>query len=234
MTSLCAITVLILSSACECIAPHSKNEEGVNSIVLHDQRDRSSLINDAVKSDLRYVDKKMVVKYSLKYRIDYRLILAMIKQESRFDDGAISYRGAQGLMQIMPVTYSEISEEIGIQDPFLPHENLNAGVYYVAKLSELFKDVKGDDNISLMLAAYNAGPSRIYDAQELAAYLGEDPYSWSSIRNILPLLSKRYYSLHHAAWNTSRPPNGYYGSARQTIRYVENIMKTYHAYRQPA
>jgi membrane-bound lytic murein transglycosylase MltF len=157
----------------------------------------------------------------------------MIKQESRFNHEAVSERGAQGLMQIMPVTHSEIAEEIDVQDPFLPRENLRAGIYYVSKLTELFKNVKGDDRTRLVLAAYNAGPSRIYDAQELAAYLGEDPHSWTSIRNVLPLLSKRYYSLHQSVWGSSRPPNGYYGSSNQTIRYVENIMKTFHNYCDP-
>ena len=95
----------------------------------------------------------------------------------RYAGIAVSERGAQGLMQIMPVTNSEIAEEIDIQDPSLPHENLRAGVYYVAKLSELFKDVKGEDRIRLVLAAYNAGPSRIYDAQEL----GFDPKEQAAV-----------------------------------------------------
>jgi membrane-bound lytic murein transglycosylase F len=228
------LAILIISTVCESVGPFSGPETSLESIALCSPNSVKLLLNDAIKKDLQYVNKSAVGQYSSKYGIDFRLIMAMIKQESRFDQDAVSERGAQGLMQIMPVTNSEIADEIDIQDPSLPHENLRAGVYYVAKLSELFKDVKGEDRTRLVLAAYNAGPSRIYDAQELAAYLGEDPHSWSSIRNMLPLLSKRYYSLHHSVWGTNRPPNGYYGSANQTIQYVDNIMKTYLSYCKPA
>ena len=228
------MAILILSTVCESVGPISGPGSPLESAPFYSPHSAKLIMNDAIKKDLQYINKNTVGLYSSRYGIDFRLILAMIKQESRFNQEAVSERGAQGLMQIMPVTNSEIAEEIDIQDPSLPHENLRAGVYYVAKLSELFKDVKGEDRIRLVLAAYNAGPSRIYDAQELAAYLGEDPHSWSSIRNMLPLLSKRYYSLHHSVWGADRPPNGYYGSANQTIQYVDNIMKTYHAYCTPA
>ena len=226
------LALLILSTAGECVAPSSSASLQMSQTSLADASDvRSASLNDRVKNDLRCVDEKLVRRYAKEFGVDFRLILAMIKHESQFDEDAVSERGAQGLMQIMPVTHSELSEELDVEDPMLPEANLRAGVYYVAKLCELFKDANAHDRVCLALAAYNAGPSRIYDAQELAAYLGENPRSWSSIRTVLPLLSKRYYSLHHSVWSASRPPNGYFGSSRQTIRYVENIMKTYQSYR---
>ena len=85
--------------------------------------------------------------------------------------------------------------------------------------------------MSLALAAYNAGPSRVYDAQELAAYMGEDPSSWRAVAKALPLLSKRYYSLHALVWNDARPKYGYYGSSRQTITYVDRVMNSYETLR---
>ncbi len=105
----------------------------------------------------------------------------------------------------MPVTNSEISEELDMKESYLPDENLKAGIYYFSKLYELFKGETEEDRLSLALAAYNAGPSRIYDAQELAAYLGENPSRWSSIQTMLPLLSKRYYSLHQSVWKITGP-----------------------------
>ena len=121
------------------------------------------------------IDVDIVREYAEEFHIDYRLVLAMIKQESQFDRNAESERGAKGLMQIMPVTNSQISEELNVEESYLPEENLRAGIYYFSKLYELFKGETEEDRCSLTLAAYNAGPSRIYDAQKLAAYLGENP-----------------------------------------------------------
>lgn len=228
------LAVLILSGAGECVAPgqsagvHSHHEG-----ILGELDDCSISLNGEISRDLRCVDEALVKECATEYGIDFRLILAIIKHESSFDEDAVSDHGAEGLMQIMPVTHLEISEAIDVQNPFVPRDNIRAGVYYVSKLSELFKDARGDDRISLVLAAYNAGPARIYDAQELAAYMGESPRSWSSMKAMLPLLSRRYYSLHQAVWNNGRPPNGFFGCSLQTIRYVENIMETYHSYLQP-
>ncbi len=166
-------------------------------------------------------------KYADEYGVDYRLVLAIIHQESRFDPEALSGRGASGMMQIMPVTNAEITSQLEILDPSHPRENLRAGIYYFAKLSRLFKNATPDDRVSLALAAYNAGPSRVYDAQELAAYMGEDPSSWRAVAKALPLLSKRYYSLHALVWNDAHPKYGYYGSSRQTITYVDRVMNAY-------
>jgi membrane-bound lytic murein transglycosylase F len=177
-------------------------------------------------------DLASVRRFAAEYGVDYRLILAIIRQESRFDREAVSDRGASGMMQIMPVTNAEITSQLEILDPGHPRENLRAGIYYFAKLARLFKDASPEDQLSLALAAYNAGPSRVYDAQELAAYMGEDPSSWRSVAKALPLLSKRYYTLHALVWDDARPKYGYYGSSRQTITYVEKVMNTYESLRQ--
>jgi peptidoglycan lytic transglycosylase F len=168
--------------------------------------------------------------YSAMYGVDYRLILAIIKQESRFDQQALSGRGARGYMQIMPVTNSELREELELSDPELPLENIRAGVYYFSKLYALFPGASEGDRLCLALAAYNAGPARIYDAQELAAYIGEDAGNWTSVQSILPLLSKRYYSLHQTIWEGGRPPSGYFGESHQTIGYVKGVLKSYAFY----
>ena len=180
--------------------------------------------------EVRSVNQVIIRKYSEEYGIDYRLILAMMKQESQFDENAVSERGAIGLMQIMPVTHMELNEELDLEGSYLPEENVRVGIYYFSKLVRLFKTETRENGMRLALAAYNAGPSRVYDAQDLAAYLGENPIEWTSIRHVLPLLSKRYYSLHHAVWTESRPPAGYFGSWKETTNYVDNIMKTYHQY----
>ncbi|HYQ87947.1 MAG TPA: transglycosylase SLT domain-containing protein [Bacteroidota bacterium] len=176
------------------------------------------------------VEFRAVKRYSALYGVDYRLILAIIKQESQFDEQARSGRGAIGLMQVMPVTAMEIRDKLDLAGTGHPIENIRVGVYYFSKLYSRFKGAKARDRVRLALAAYNAGPARICDAQVLAAYIGENPGSWSSIQSTLPLLSKRCYSLHETVWPNGKPPSGYFGEANQTIDYVSSVVRTYSEY----
>jgi hypothetical protein len=83
------------------------------------------------------------------------LVKAVVKCESRFDPVAVSPRGAQGLMQLMPATQSLL----GVPDALEPRHNIAAGVRYLAMLQQIFN---GD--VPLMLAAYNAGPQAVLNA----------------------------------------------------------------------
>jgi soluble lytic murein transglycosylase-like protein len=80
------------------------------------------------------------------------LLRAIIDRESGFRPCAVSRKGAQGLMQLMP----ETAAELGVNDPFDPKENIAAGARF---LSQLLERYKGD--ITLALGAYNAGPARV-------------------------------------------------------------------------
>ncbi|NLL36942.1 MAG: lytic transglycosylase domain-containing protein [Fretibacterium sp.] len=86
------------------------------------------------------------------YNIDEELIRAMIQVESGWNQKAVSSKGAQGLMQLMPRT----AKMLGVDDPFDPHQNIEGGVKYISDLTD-----KYDGDIEKALAAYNAGPSRI-------------------------------------------------------------------------
>lgn len=87
--------------------------------------------------------------------LDPALVKAVIKCESRFDPGAQSPRGAQGLMQLMPGTQAML----GVSNPFDPQHNVAAGTRYLALLKQTFN---GD--LQLALAAYNAGPQTVVGA----------------------------------------------------------------------
>jgi len=87
-----------------------------------------------------------------RFSVDFSLIKAVIKAESDFNNKVTSHKGAQGLMQLMPKT----ANDMAVEDPFNPEENIFGGTRYLGILLERFKDDK-----RLALAAYNAGPERV-------------------------------------------------------------------------
>ncbi|MBP1648779.1 MAG: rane-bound lytic murein transglycosylase [Bacteroidetes bacterium] len=173
-----------------------------------------------------------IKRYALEYGFDWRLILAVMKQESRFMPEAESEKGAFGLMQIMPVTGAEVARSLSLEDLSHPGTNIRAGVYYLRKLYDLYDGSSDADRLKLTLASYNAGPGRVYDAQELAAYLQDDPGRWQSVKAAMPLLSKRYETLHRNVWPLQKPRNGWFGGSRQTIAYVTAVVEHYETYKQ--
>jgi len=85
-----------------------------------------------------------------------KLVRAVVEQESAFRPCAVSKHGALGLMQLMPAT----AEELEVEDPLDPKENIDAGTKFLRQLLEKFK---GD--LALSLAAYNAGPAAVEEAK---------------------------------------------------------------------
>ena len=115
-----------------------------------------------------------------KQGVDPRFIHAVIKQESRYDPKAVSYVGAQGLMQMMPAT----AKRFGLKDPFDATTNVEAGTKY---LKWLLKRFNGD--VSLALAGYNAGEGSV------DKYKGMPPYSETQnyVKKIVATYGKTYH-----------------------------------------
>ncbi len=94
----------------------------------------------------------LINQHALAYGLDPALVKAVMITESNSNPAAISRKGAQGLMQIMPDT----AQIVELRNPFDPDENIRAGARYLKLLQEMFR---GD--LELVLAAYNAGPSKV-------------------------------------------------------------------------
>ena len=181
------------------------------------------------KSVIRY--GPIIKRYADRYEMDWRLVLAMIRQESRFRPDALSYMGAYGLMQIMPVTQAELTGKLQVLELSSPYNNVRAGVFHFRSLYRYFGGATGDDRVKISLAAYNAGLGRIRDAQAVAVHFKENPNSWEVIKRILPLLSPRHQDLHRQVWAGGTPNSRYLRNSRQTITYVEHIMQYYDEYK---
>lgn len=95
---------------------------------------------------------RLVTATARKYHVDPQLVLAVIAIESGFQVNAVSPRNAQGLMQLMP----ETAERFGVKDVFDPAQNIAGGVRYLRWLLGYF-----DGDLSLVLAAYNAGETAV-------------------------------------------------------------------------
>ncbi len=120
----------------------------------------------------------VIKKYAQEYGVDEDLIWAVIRQESGFNPGAISPKGAVGLMQLMPGT----AALMGVSNPFDVDQNIAGGVKYLEQCLSQF-----NHDVPLALAAYNAGPANVvkyqgcppfaetrnYVASILQAYAGE-------------------------------------------------------------
>jgi soluble lytic murein transglycosylase-like protein len=105
------------------------------------------------------------------------LLRAVLRQEAQYP-GAVSEKGAQGLMQLMPST----SEQFAVRDVFDPKQNVDAGARL---LKRLFDKYKG--NLGMALAAYNAGPAAVDEAKGIP----DIPETRSYVDAILKVLATK-------------------------------------------
>jgi len=113
-------------------------------------RSRGELVRGLGGDEKRY--EALIQSLCKKYDVDTALVKAVIKAESDFDPEAVSKKGAQGLMQLMP----ETARDLRVSDAFDPQENLEGGISYLRRLLDLFQ---GD--VKLAVAAYNAGENAV-------------------------------------------------------------------------
>src|SRR5437879_10007403 len=138
---LLGLTVLLLIMASGYVASRAAGPHDTRGVVG---------ISASLDAHIRNVGKR--------YSVSPDLIVAIIEAESSFNPRAVSRRGARGLMQLMPGT----AATLGVGDPFDPRENIEGGVRHLRALMDQF-----DNNLPLVLAAYNAGRQAVIDHRGL-------------------------------------------------------------------
>ncbi len=155
--------------------------------------------------------RQIFANAALKNDLDENLLAAHSYQESHWKPKAKSPTGVRGIMMLTLPT----AKSLGVKSRLDPYENIMAGAKHFANLLESFDDaVKHPDRVWLALAAYNVGRGHLHDAQELARRMGKNPYLWSDLRDVLPLLgNKKYY----------RTLKYGYARGHEPVRYVQRI-----------
>jgi soluble lytic murein transglycosylase-like protein len=113
------------------------------------------------------------------------LVRAVVQAESGFDPFAVSRVGAQGLMQLMPVT----ARMMGVTDPFDPRQNIFGGVAYLSQLLDRFHG-----NVALAVAGYNAGPTSVARHRGIPPY-GETRGYVTRVRSLVGERTGAYFPL---------------------------------------
>ncbi|HLU21132.1 lytic transglycosylase domain-containing protein [Lederbergia graminis] len=115
----------------------------------------NAMVQEATTSTFEASSKEIddiVEEIAKKYNLPVKLIKSVIKHESNFNPTAVSSAGASGLMQLMPKT----ARGLGVTDIFDPVQNINGGSKYLRNMLD-----KYNGDLTLALAAYNAGPGNV-------------------------------------------------------------------------
>jgi hypothetical protein len=160
---------------------------------VKDAPESAAKLQASAKKIAQPVDLNEVVNAaSGTYRLDPDLVNSVIRAESGFNVHAVSPKGAQGLMQLMPKTASDL----GVQNAFDPQANVEGGTRYLRELLERY-----DFDLVKALAAYNAGPQRVEQ------YGGVPPYyeTKAYVARIVRDFNKKKLAANAAAKTASQP-----------------------------
>ena len=153
---------------------------------------------------------------------DWRLLAAVVYQESRFNPNGESWAGAKGLMQLMP----ETAKQFGVTDTSNPRQSLHGGTRFLIHLDKYWQKniIDEPERLKFVLASYNAGLTHIIDARKLAQKYGEDPTRWNVVETyLLKKSDPRYYS----------DPVVMAGHCKceEPVNYIRDILSRYEEYK---
>ena len=129
---------------------------------------------------------EIIREYADQLGWDWRMLAAVIYQESKFSINSRSHRGAQGLMQVMPQT----ARYYGVDDLLDPAQNIKVGTSHLKRLQKLYvkQNLEHMELVKFTLAAYNAGEGRVADCRSFATKQEVDCNRWDEIVKIIPLM----------------------------------------------
>lgn len=164
---------------------------------------------------------EIIRKYAATLGWDWRMLASVLYQESRFAIGSASFRGAQGLMQVMPstATYYDVENLLD------PEQNIIAGTKHLRRLQNMFRKdgLEGEELIKFTLAAYNAGEGRIIDCRNLAASRQIDNTVWDEVVKVIPLMRE------DSILEEESVRLGKF-QGHETIAYVDQVFSHYDAF----
>lgn len=186
--------------------------------LLRAQSDYSSLGGSKISP---YDD--LIKKESQRLGWDWRLLAAVIYQESRFINKDESWAGARGLMQLMP----ETAEQFGATNPDDPKQNIRAGVGYLKYLDNYWsKEISDqDERLKFVLASYNVGLSHVIDARNLTTKYKKSSVVWND--------NVEYYLLKKSDPVYYRDPLAAAGYCKceEPVNYVKNVLERFEEYK---
>jgi membrane-bound lytic murein transglycosylase F len=158
-------------------------------------------------------------KHAARYDLDWRLLVAMMQEESSFDATQVSFMGAVGLMQLLPAT----AQELGIENPHNPESSIAGGAKYLRQLIEEF-DLKLPlaTRVRFALASYNVGRAHVIDARQLASKMGWRSDRWfGHVERAMLLLEQPEYAA-----------QAKYGYCRgsECVHYVQDVEQRYRTF----
>ena len=165
----------------------------------------------------------IIQRYAKNINWDWRLVAAIIHQESKFNPNARSWCGAQGLMQLMPGTARQVG--VGAGEVYNPDRNINGGTNYLKYLEKTWSGITDfTQRVKFILASYNAGPGHVMDAARLAEKNGYPKEKWDG--------SVEYFMLYKSNPKFYNDPVVKYGYCRgqEPFNYVRKIVKKYFDY----
>ncbi len=163
----------------------------------------------------------IIKKHSANLAWDWRLVAAIIYQESRFDAKAKSWAGAQGLMQIMPRT----AKSLAIKNQHVPEQSVKGGTMYLKQIYDRFEEIADStQRIKFTMAAYNCGYSHVQDARLLAEQENLNPNIWDE--NVEEMLMALSYPKNY------NKPGVKFGYVRgiEPVTYVQQIFERFEHY----
>lgn len=156
----------------------------------------------------------LVKEYADSLGWDWRLLSAVIFNESHFKIEARSPRGARGLMQVLPA----VASRFGCNDLLDPEENIRAGTNIIMSITKKYRTWgSAEEQLKYTLASFNAGPRKVRVCVEHAIEAGIDPSLWNNVADLVPedpldTIQREKYLSH------------------ETVAYVRHILYLYNRY----